>query len=223
MPHNNDPIHKLYDEIFNHTIFDSKLKTLKDLQEKLGQKQAINLLEKCDSQTLGGGVLNFAVKTRTLCVVAFLLTNISIEQSKLKLESESYKEYQALVDKAYKILTDMPEDKSQCGYLIPTCFYAYYIQRNCDIHKRKMLQESKSKDFYTSLGQDGIRIIITGALVVAAIMHPSDAFKVVFGALAVLVAIGTGLHIKNSTIPSYMDLQKNSIVNLKSLNSSKSL
>jgi len=42
-------------------------------------------------------------------------------------------------------------------------------------------------------------------------MHPSDALKAVFGVLAVLVAIGTGLHIQNSTVPSYVEMQRNSV------------
>lgn len=42
-------------------------------------------------------------------------------------------------------------------------------------------------------------------------MHPSDTFKAVFGVLAVLAATGTGLHIKNSTAPSYVEMQENSV------------
>ncbi|HCE59267.1 MAG TPA: hypothetical protein DEQ74_00300 [Wolbachia sp.] len=174
-------------------------------------RPTINLLEKCGSKTLGGRVLNLAVEQNNRGVVEFLLHNINEEQSKLELESESYKKYVTLVNEACRI--NVTWDKEGNRYNIIMLFMWHKNQRDIDVENRTMLpitlQESKD-DLYASLWKDGIGVVITGALVVAAIMHPSTAFKAVFGALATLVAIGTGLHIKNYTVPSYVEMQKNS-------------
>lgn len=210
-------IYKLYYDIARYNISSNKLENLQDLQKKrLRKEQKINLLEKHGNQTLGGEVLNLAVEWNNPRVVEFLLININKEQSKLDLNSKEYKEYKALTHTAYGIANagNTKLEKEQIVLL----FMDYERQRIIDIADRKTLQESKSKkskDFYTSLGQDGIAVISTVELIAISSMQPSDAFKAVFVALATLVAIGTGLHIKNSTVPSYVEMQENSVVNLR--------
>ncbi|MDE5061542.1 MULTISPECIES: hypothetical protein [Wolbachia] len=71
-------------------------------------------------------------------------------------------------------------------------------------------KESK-KDFYTSLTKDIVGVVITGLFIAAAVMVPYVAGAVVCGVIAALVAIGTGLHIKNSTWPSYREIKENEI------------
>lgn len=205
-------------------------------QERELPRPKINLLEKCENQTLGGGVLNLAVEWNNSRVVKFLLQDINAEQSKLDLNS---KEYQALKKKAEKIaikkgypeiiklFTDykeVPNKTEKSNAYDELCIKAINESKgnvfsdgcnDSDIFSKMVYQNNKRRDFRISLGKDYMGGIVTLALVVAAIMQPSDAFKAVFGALAILVAIGTGLHIKNSTVPSYVEMQKD--VDLKSL------
>ncbi|VVC35291.1 Hypothetical protein CINCED_3A018921 [Cinara cedri] len=233
MPQDNDQnynaIYKLYCDIARYTISSNKLENLQDLQKRLRQEQKINLLEKHENQTLGGGVLNLAVKWNNPRVVEFLLININKEQLKLDLNSKEYKEYQTLKKKAEKIaikngnseiielFTDykeIPNKTKKFNTDSKLCVETIAQNREntfYDINSKIVPHYQTRRDFRIALGKDYMGGIVTGVLVVAAIMHLSDAFKAVFGALAILVAIGTGLHIKNSTIPSYVEMQENSV------------
>lgn len=64
------------------------------------------------------------------------------------------------------------------------------------------------KNFYTSLTIDVVGVVITGLFIAAAVMVPFVAGAVVCGVIAALVAVCTGLHIKNSTSPSYIEKNK---------------
>lgn len=240
MPQDNDQnynvIYTLYCHIDRHLCQDirypgnnQELKNLQDLQKRLRQEQEINLLEKCGNQTLGEGILNFAIRDNNPRVVEFLLININAEQSKLDLNSKEYKEYQTLKKKAEKIaikngnseiielFTDykeVPNKTKKFNTYSKLCVET--IAKNgentfYDINSKIVSYYQTRRDFRIALGKDYMGGLVTGVLVAAAIMHPSDAFQAVFGALAILVAIGTGLHIKNSTIPSYIEMQENSV------------
>ncbi|MBD0391115.1 hypothetical protein IC220_01380 [Wolbachia endosymbiont of Pentalonia nigronervosa] len=248
MPQDNDQnynvIYTLYCHIDRHLCQDIRYpgnnqesKNLQDLQKRLRQEQEINLLEKCGSQTLGGEVLNLAVKWNNSRVVKFLLININKEQSKLDLNSKEYKEYQTLKKKAKKIAIkngnseivklfaeykEVPNKTEKCNTDSKSCVET--IAKNqentfYDIDAKIVSYYQTRRDFRISLVKDYMGGMATLALIVASIMSSSDAFKAVFGVLAVLVAIGTGLHIKNSTIPSYVEMQENSVVCLNHLNS----
>jgi len=236
-----DPIYKLYCDIDRYLCCDirytgngKELKNLQDLQKRLRQEQEINLLKKHENQTLGGGVLNLAVEWNNPHVVEFLLQNINKEQSKHDFNSKKYEEYQALVNEAVSIAAE--ENKEGKRAEIVQLFVKYgkvsneserlsapNAQKNNDSSGSSKVksQKNKSKDFYTALGQDGIAVISTGALIAISIMQPSDALKAVFGVLAVLVAIGTGLHIQNYTIPSYVEMQGNSVKYVRTLDNLK--
>lgn len=71
-------------------------------------------------------------------------------------------------------------------------------------------KESK-KDFYTSLTKDVVGVVITGLFITAAVMVPFVAGAVVCGVIAALIAIYTGLHVKNSTLPSYREMRENEV------------
>ncbi|MDE5064512.1 ankyrin repeat domain-containing protein [Wolbachia endosymbiont of Drosophila tristis] len=71
-------------------------------------------------------------------------------------------------------------------------------------------KESK-KDFYTSLTKDVVGVVITGLFITAAVMVPFVAGAVVCSVIAALVAIYTGLHVKNSTLPSYREMRENEV------------
>ncbi|MGL9718212.1 MAG: ankyrin repeat domain-containing protein [Wolbachia sp.] len=67
------------------------------------------------------------------------------------------------------------------------------------------------KNFYTSLTTDVVGVVITGLFIAAAVMVPSVAGAVVCGIVAALVTIATGLHVKNSTLPSYRAMEENRV------------
>ncbi|WP_259348641.1 ankyrin repeat domain-containing protein [Wolbachia pipientis] len=71
-------------------------------------------------------------------------------------------------------------------------------------------KESK-KDFYTSLTKDVVGVVITGLFITAAVMVPFVAGAVVCSVIAALIAIYTGLHVKNSTLPSYREMRENEV------------
>ncbi|QOD38855.1 ankyrin repeat domain-containing protein [Candidatus Wolbachia massiliensis] len=76
-------------------------------------------------------------------------------------------------------------------------------------------QETKYKEskgnFYASLAKDAVGVVITGLLIAAAVVIPSVAGAVVCGIVAALVTIATGLHVKNSTLPSYREMEENRV------------
>ncbi|WP_240991827.1 hypothetical protein [Wolbachia endosymbiont of Glossina morsitans morsitans] len=71
-------------------------------------------------------------------------------------------------------------------------------------------KESK-KGFYTSLIKDVVGVVITGLFITAAVMVPFVAGAVVCSVIAALIAIYTGLHVKNSTLPSYREMRENEV------------
>ncbi|WP_395463539.1 ankyrin repeat domain-containing protein [Wolbachia endosymbiont of Cantharis cryptica] len=70
--------------------------------------------------------------------------------------------------------------------------------------------KESTKDFYTSLTKGVVGVVITGLFIAAAVMVPSVAGAVVCGIVAALVATGTGLHIKDSTLP-YREMEANRV------------
>lgn len=81
-------------------------------------------------------------------------------------------------------------------------------------------QETKYKEskenFYTSLTKDVVGVVVTGLFIAAAVMVPSVAGAVVCGVIAALVATYIGLHVKNSTLPSYREMEKNKVEHVSS-------
>ncbi|WP_225536312.1 hypothetical protein [Wolbachia endosymbiont of Mansonella ozzardi] len=77
-------------------------------------------------------------------------------------------------------------------------------------------KESK-ENFYTSLRNDIIGVVTTGLFIAATVMVPSIAGAVVCGIVAALVLVAIGLHVKNSTLPSYREMEENKVehVNLE--------
>ncbi|WP_341822395.1 ankyrin repeat domain-containing protein [Wolbachia endosymbiont (group A) of Clivina fossor] len=81
--------------------------------------------------------------------------------------------------------------------------------------KEAKYKESK-ENFYTSLTKDVVGVVITGLFIAAAVMVPFAAGAVVCGVIAALVATYIGLHVKNSTLPSYREMEKNKVENVSS-------
>lgn len=76
--------------------------------------------------------------------------------------------------------------------------------------KETRYKESK-ENFHASLRGVAVGVVITGSFIAAAVMLPSLAGVLVCSVLAILVAIGTGLHVKNSTLPSYREMGENKV------------
>ncbi len=76
-------------------------------------------------------------------------------------------------------------------------------------------KESK-ENFYTSLTKDAVGVVITGLFIAAAVMVPFAVGAAICGIVAALVAVCTGLHIKNSTLPSYREMEKNKVEHVSS-------
>lgn len=81
--------------------------------------------------------------------------------------------------------------------------------------KEAKYKESK-ENFYTSLTKDVVGVVITGLFIAAAVMVPFVAGAAICGIVAALVAVYTGLHIKNSTLPSYREMEKNKVEHVSS-------
>ncbi|WP_353276267.1 ankyrin repeat domain-containing protein [Wolbachia endosymbiont (group A) of Pipizella viduata] len=81
--------------------------------------------------------------------------------------------------------------------------------------KEAKYKESK-ENFYTSLTKDAVGVVITGLFIAAAVMVPFAAGAAICGIVAALVAVCTGLHIKNSTLPSYREMEKNKVEHVSS-------
>ncbi|GFY65499.1 ANK_REP_REGION domain-containing protein [Trichonephila inaurata madagascariensis] len=78
-------------------------------------------------------------------------------------------------------------------------------------------KETKYKEnFYASLTKDVVGVVITGLFIAAAVMVPFAAGAVICGVIAALVAVCTGLHIKNSTLPGYKEMEKNKVEHVSS-------
>ncbi|WCR58382.1 hypothetical protein [Wolbachia endosymbiont of Ctenocephalides felis wCfeJ] len=83
-------------------------------------------------------------------------------------------------------------------------------------HEKETRYKESKENFHTSLRNDVIGVVITGLLIAAAVMVPSVAGAVVCGIVAALVLIGTGLHIKDSTLPSYREMEENRVEHVSS-------
>ncbi|WP_353283538.1 ankyrin repeat domain-containing protein [Wolbachia endosymbiont (group A) of Pogonocherus hispidulus] len=81
--------------------------------------------------------------------------------------------------------------------------------------KEAKYKESK-ENFYTSLTKDAVGVVITGLFIAAAVMVPFAVGAAICGIVAALVAVCTGLHIKNSTLPSYREMEENKIEHVSS-------
>ncbi|WP_374698949.1 ankyrin repeat domain-containing protein [Wolbachia endosymbiont (group B) of Limnophora tigrina] len=81
--------------------------------------------------------------------------------------------------------------------------------------KETKYKESK-ENFYTSLTKDAVGVVITGLFIAAAVMVPFVAGAAICSIVAALVAVCTGLHIKNSTLPSYREMEKNKVEHVSS-------
>ncbi|BAO99648.1 hypothetical protein [Wolbachia endosymbiont of Cimex lectularius] len=68
-------------------------------------------------------------------------------------------------------------------------------------------KESK-ENFHISLRNDVIGVVITGLFIAAAVMVPSIAGAAVCGIVAALALVATGLHVKDSTLPSYKEMKE---------------
>ncbi len=78
-------------------------------------------------------------------------------------------------------------------------------------------KETKYKEnFYTSLTKDAVGVVITGLFIAAAVMVSFVAGAAICGIVAALVAVCTGLHIKNSTLPGYREMEENKIEHVSS-------
>lgn len=78
-------------------------------------------------------------------------------------------------------------------------------------HEKETKYKKSKESFYTSLRSDVVGVVIAGLFVAAAVMVPSLAGALVCSVLAILVVIVTGLHVKNSTLPSYRAMEENKV------------
>lgn len=59
--------------------------------------------------------------------------------------------------------------------------------------------------------KDVVGVVVTGLFITAAVMVPFVAGAAICSFVAALVAVCTRLHIKNSTLPSYREMEKNKV------------
>ncbi|QUI60549.1 ankyrin repeat domain-containing protein [Wolbachia endosymbiont of Spodoptera picta] len=78
-------------------------------------------------------------------------------------------------------------------------------------HEKETKYKKSKESFYASLRSDVVGVVIAGLFVAAAVMVPSLAGALVCSVLAILVVIVTGLHVKNSTLPSYRAMEENKV------------
>uniref|UniRef100_A0A1A9VJP3 Uncharacterized protein n=1 Tax=Glossina austeni TaxID=7395 RepID=A0A1A9VJP3_GLOAU len=83
--------------------------------------------------------------------------------------------------------------------------------------KEAKYKESK-ENFYTSLTKDVVGVVITGLFIAAAVMVPSVTGAVICGIVAALALVATVLHVKDSTLPSYREMEENKIKHIVILN-----
>ncbi len=83
-------------------------------------------------------------------------------------------------------------------------------------NERETKYKESKENFYTSLTKDAVGVVITGLFIAAAVMVPFVAGAAICGIVAALVAVCTGLHIKNSTLPSYREMEKNKVEHVSS-------
>lgn len=87
-----------------------------------------------------------------------------------------------------------------------------FVDAQFSVPNEKEAKYKKSKEnFYTSLTKDVVGVVITGLFITAAVMVPFVTGAVICGVIAALVAIATGLHVKNSTLPSYREMEENKV------------
>ncbi|MBS9530280.1 ankyrin repeat domain-containing protein [Wolbachia endosymbiont of Rhagoletis cerasi] len=87
-----------------------------------------------------------------------------------------------------------------------------FVDAQFSVPNEKEAKYKKSKEnFYTSLTKDVVGVVITGLFITAAVMVPFVTGAVICGVIAALVAIATGLHVKNSTLPSYREMRENEV------------
>ncbi len=83
-------------------------------------------------------------------------------------------------------------------------------------NERETKYKESKENFYTSLTKDAVGVVITGLFIAAAVMVPFAAGAAICGIVAALVAVCTGLHIKNSTLPSYREMEENKVEHVSS-------
>ncbi|WP_265033773.1 ankyrin repeat domain-containing protein [Wolbachia endosymbiont (group A) of Sicus ferrugineus] len=83
-------------------------------------------------------------------------------------------------------------------------------------NERETKYKESKENFYTSLTKDAVGVVITGLFIAAAVIVPFVAGAAICGIVAALVAVCTGLHIKNSTLPSYREMEKNKVEHVSS-------
>ena len=76
--------------------------------------------------------------------------------------------------------------------------------------KETKYKESK-ENFHISLRNNVIGVVITGLFIAAAVMVPSIAGAVVCGIVAALALVATRIHVKDSTLSSYKEMEENRV------------
>jgi|GEM_PF-2294450 len=196
-----------------------------DVIEILLNSGKFNEKEKLDA-------LIFAIMTEYTQGVKLLLGHVSNENMQAALKVTMNKEQTVQIQEITQVLLDfitsetpsvkenkpvppIPTKKTNVGSTTASsddnnshCFTnAQFSPPNEEETKYK---ESK-ENFHISLRNDVVGVVITGLLIAAAVMVPSVAGAVVCGIVAALVAIAAGLHVKNSTLPSYKEMEKNRV------------
>jgi ankyrin repeat protein len=94
-----------------------------------------------------------------------------------------------------------------------------FIDTQFSTPNAEVQHKEHKKDFRVLVAKDVVGIIVTGLLITADVMVNSIAGAIVLGIVAACIAIGTGWHIKNSTLPSYREMQKNKVEHVNKGNS----
>ncbi|TVS92842.1 hypothetical protein COM42_005445 [Wolbachia pipientis] len=203
MVYSNDDIRELYRKIATIVKYDDKgIASLKDLQKELKWKE-VNFQDECEGgNLLGDLLLKDATKNNNIRVKDFLLQNgcKPLQQEQITAAINKEEEGQNTPDIGENKADSNEVDSSNSR------------DAQFSVPNEKEAKYKKSKEsFYTSLRSDVIGVVITGLFVATAVIVPSVAGAVICGVVAVLVTIVTGLHVKNSTLPSYREMKENKV------------
>ncbi|MDG7056678.1 MAG: hypothetical protein LKM43_00790 [Wolbachia endosymbiont of Penenirmus auritus] len=203
------------------------------LSEAIGTKQAdvieillnsgkFNKKEKLDA-------LIFATMTEYTQGVKLLLGHVSSENMQAALKVTINKEQTVQIQEITQMLLDfitsetpnvkenkpaspIPTKETGTG---PTAepsndnkFYDFKNPQFSPPNEEETKYKESKENFHISLRNDVVGVVITGLFIAAAVMVPSVAGAVVCGIVAALALVATGLHVKDSTLPSYKEMRE---------------
>ena len=213
--------------LLNFAVEDKKLNVVKFLFDN--RLKIIDVFSKKDrtyriiKTKSGESILSYAISHSSIEVVELILNSIDEQQSNVGPESKLYDFCR--ISKEKGLYRAIHEDKIEIVKLILNSIDVQQsvvstpngnlTGENSNISNEinppqanaKIPNDDAKDDFYVALGKDVLGAVVLAAFVTSAIILPS----IYFAMAAVLTAIIIGVHVNNHTVPSYMEMQGNSV------------